>query len=188
MKPVKSPHFPRIFTASPVIFVSKGILWSFLILLLSLNILARGSVDSYWSKHLQVLMNPTSPIAHLTLAQEHWQIGDWQKAKNELLITQELSQYQQPNSDVLGLTISPLDLLREWAQEPARLAKELQFWQTIMKEKPDYRDAYLQASVLSFKLNKLDDARGYLDQATSLDPNFPIASHLSQLLNTFQSR
>ncbi len=172
------PHFSRIFSAT---------LWLSLIALLSINITTRFGQTSYWKEHVDLLINPNSLDNHLALAQTYWQHGDWPKTQTELLIAQTLYQSSPPEaqqSKVLGANSSPLDLLHQWAEEPARLTKELQFWQTVMKEKPDYRDAYLQASALSYQLNRLEDARQYLDQATALDPNFPIASHLTQLLSS----
>ncbi len=171
------PHFSRIFSAT---------LWLSLIALLSINIATRFGQTSYWKEHVDLLANPNSLDNHLALAQTYWQSGDWPKAQTELMIAQTLYQganLETQTTKILGTSTSPLDLLHQWEMEPARLAKELQFWQTIIKEKPDYRDAYLQASALSYQLNRPEDAKKYLDQAAALDPNFPIASHLTQLLS-----
>jgi len=151
-----------------------------------MNTATRFHQTSYWKEHLDLLINPNSLDNHLALAQTYWQRGDWPKTQTELLIAQTLFQSSLPEaqqSKILGTSASPLDLLHQWAEEPVRLSKELEFWQNVVKEKPDYRDAYLQASALSYQLNKPEDAKKYLDQAAALDPNASVVSHLAQLLS-----
>ena len=55
------------------------------------------------------------------------------------------------------------------------------YWKKIAEEKPDYRDAYIQAGSLTYQLDNIDEAKRLLQKAQDLDPNF----NLPQLLFLF---
>lgn len=157
-----------------------------LALFLSTNIYYRLTTVPYWQHNWSVLTNPFSFKDHVVLAQDAWLNNNWQEAKNELLIAQSLlkSPDQDALSNVLGTSTSPLDILKQWEQEPARKTNEEHFWQTIVSQKTDYRDAYIQLSALNYQLNNNQKATSYLDTARTLDPNFPYIQKLAKLLET----
>ncbi len=64
-----------------------------------------------------------------------------------------------------------------------QLQHELAFWQSVVERLTSYRDAFIQASVLSYRLNQVEQARAYLNKALELDPNFKPAQDIGQLLN-----
>ncbi len=151
---------------------------------LLVNAYTRFTMQSVWKQHLGILSHPTSFDAHLALAHDLWQKGDWTQTKNELLIAQTLSPSSllpEETKKVLGATASPVDLLREWEEEPKRLEKEFQFWQTVVAQKPDYRDGFIQLAAISYQLGKVDGAKQYLATAQTLDPNSPAVQQLLAL-------
>lgn len=158
MKQTVSPHFSRLFSA---------LLWGSLFSLFSLNLFSRPE-EAFWKNHIAVLKAPTLSDAHLSLAQAYRQKGNWDQAKNELRISASM---------VLGAA-SPLDLLKEWEQEPKRIEQKLLFWQDIVAQKPDYRDGFIQLSSLSYQLNNIEQAKTYALKAQTLDPNSPVVGRL----------
>ena len=66
--------------------------------------------------------------------------------------------------------------------EKRALEAEVIKWEEVVQEKPNYRDAYFELAVLSYRLNKIDDAKRYLTKVFALDPNFAPARELEQSL------
>lgn len=180
MKSVRFPHFSRIFSAPLVILSARMSLWVVLIGFLSLNLYGRLVLTPYWQNNMSVLVRPFSSEAHISVATNAWNAGNWQLAKNELLVAQSLS-------NVLG-TSTPLDLLRSWEEEPKKLKEQEVFWQTIAAQRPDYRDGFIQLAAISYQLNDNQKTVSYLDIARTLDPNFPAIQKLAKLLATDNGR
>ena len=67
-----------------------------------------------------------------------------------------------------------IDLQRE------TLTKKLNFWKSFISEHKDYRDAYIQASILEYKLGNISKAKIYVEKSLSLDPNSKNAKKLEQ--------
>ncbi len=155
-----------------------------LALFLSTNIYYRLTTVPYWQHNWNVLVHPFSLKDHVVLAQDAWLNNNWQEAKNELMIAQSLLKNpgQDAISNVLGTSTTPLDLLRQWEQEPARLADAEHFWQTVVAQKADYRDAYIQLAAINYQLNNDQKAASYLATARDLDPNSVAVQKLSALL------
>ncbi len=175
MKPTVSPYFSRT--------ISALVLWVSLSALFSVNVFGRFNGSSYWETHRDVLTYPTSAESHVILARSAWSKGNESLAKNELLVAQAiLARSGGREKNVLGVTTSPLDLLRQWEEEPKRLEQEMKFWQSVVGEKKDYRDGYLAVSASAYRLNKIEEAQKSLDAAQTLDPNFPFVRKLSDLI------
>jgi len=94
------------------------------------------------------------------------------RARQELVLADAL----QPS--VLGASTTR-DLLNQWDREPERLRRQYQFWQTIVTERPDYRDAYMMLASLTYQLSRTSDARLFVRKALQLDPNFRTAQDFS---------
>jgi hypothetical protein len=69
-----------------------------------------------------------------------------------------------------------IDLQRE------TLTKELNFWKEFLTKHQDYRDAYLQASILEYKLGDISKAKMYVQKGLSLDPNSESGRKIEALL------
>ena len=62
---------------------------------------------------------------------------------------------------------------KEWVKkEREAVISQVQYWQSVVKKYPDYRDGYYTLAVLSYRLKDIEYARGYLKKALELDPNF----------------
>lgn len=179
------PRFPRIFTATILPFVAKTTLWSAFTALAIINVYARINLTpSYWAALLTSLRFPVSPKAHQALAEAYWQQGYVTQAKQELLYAQDVINSTRGTTDqtVLGVSTAPSDLLTQWEQEPERLRRQYQFWQNVVKEKPDYRDAYIMLASIAYQVGTLNDAQASLARAQALDPNSPSIQALTTLL------
>lgn len=51
------------------------------------------------------------------------------------------------------------------------IEQELTFWKTIVTETPSYRDGWLELARLEMELGDKSEARKYLNQAKTIDPN-----------------
>jgi len=62
------------------------------------------------------------------------------------------------------------------------LARDLNYWENFISEHQDYRDAYIQASILEYKLGDTSRAGIYIQKSLVLDPNSPEALRVEQFL------
>ena len=68
--------------------------------------------------------------------------------------------------------------------EPKKdIRQEYEFWISVIKDHPDYRDAYIQASMWSYQLGFLQEAKEYLEKAKLLDPNYRGIVEVENLLS-----
>ena len=59
---------------------------------------------------------------------------------------------------------------------------DLIYWENFISKHQDYRDAYLQASVLEYRLGEVTKAKMYVKEALSLDPNSIDGKELEKFL------
>jgi tetratricopeptide (TPR) repeat protein len=62
------------------------------------------------------------------------------------------------------------------------LVRNLNFWENYISEHQNYGDAYIQASILEYKLGDTSKARIYIEKSLALDPNSSEALKIEQLL------
>lgn len=62
------------------------------------------------------------------------------------------------------------------------LKKEIYFWEKIIQNRPDYRDAYLKLAALYSQLRENESARDYLQKAYVIDPSCPEVKKLQETL------
>lgn len=155
MLKLQLPHFTRGKNAGLISASISSVLWAGLTALFSVNIFARINLTpNYWSKLEAALLQPFSTTSHRLLAEEFWQEGLQGTAKKEA---------------VLGASTE--DLLAQWEGASERLEQAYQFWQSVALTHPDYRDAYITLASLAYQLGKIEEAKKYLNQAITLDPN-----------------
>jgi len=127
---------------------------------------------AYTNELFTVFSRPYSWPAHIALAQALRAHGSDAQAKNELSLAVDL--YTPPvkgDTQVLGVSTTPLDLLSDWESAPARDSRTLHDWQQIVSTHPDYRDAYVQMAEISYTQGNLKQTKAYLASAAALDPN-----------------
>lgn len=67
--------------------------------------------------------------------------------------------------------------------ERTELEKQTKYWENVVVQRPDYRDAYLQLAILEYRLGDKEEAKVYLEKVLILDPNFGEARNLEKELN-----
>lgn len=60
---------------------------------------------------------------------------------------------------------------------------QVSYWENVVKEHPNYRDAYFTLALLEYQLGNSANARSYLDKTFYIDPNFEEGRKLERLLN-----
>lgn len=63
------------------------------------------------------------------------------------------------------------------------LNSDLKFWEDFISKNQGYRDAYLQASILEYKLGNIFKAKKYVEKGLSLDPNSKDGKKLEKVLS-----
>jgi len=137
----------------------------------------------------RLVKNPQDFEAHLVLAEEYLGNNQVEQAEKELLLAQRTSQTKatlnQENSLVLGEE-SNLKWEALWQRKvqanPEDIKKLIIYWERIVAEKENYRDAYLQLALLHYQLFENKKAQEYLDQVLELDPNFEPARKIKEFL------
>jgi tetratricopeptide (TPR) repeat protein len=159
------PHIPRLFSAITVV------VWILLILLFVINVrIASKRPSPLTSFYDSSLTNPFSPDSHITTALSLWNQGLRESAKNEILLAQDL--YDPDTPSVLGVATSPSVLLEKWESQPQKLRGDYSFWKLVADTKPDYRDGLIMTGLYAYQLDKIQEAREYLNKAHDLDPNY----------------
>ena len=69
-------------------------------------------------------------------------------------------------------------------KERKEIIYKIQYWQGIVNEYKDYRDAYFQLAILEYRLKNFDKAKSYLNKTLLIDPNFQKGRELEKILNT----
>lgn len=180
------PQISRIFTAPFLKTGAKtlvlGIFTAFLII--NLFPILPDDFLSLMQAKVAVMLSPNDLSSHLILAREYLKRGGMEEVERELLLAQELAgrNKEATNYSVLGTSLSPLEISAKLRSEPQRIRDEIAFWEKIIAEKPDYRDAYLQLSILNYQIYENEKAKIYLKKVLYLDPNFESAKKLEKIL------
>ncbi len=160
------PHFIRIFSA--------GILWTSLLLLVAVNVYAKTVlVPESFPFMIAVMSSPSSRDTHMSLAQKLWSLGFLIAAQRELAVSTALPSTglnTETPSNVLGIT-SLQDLQAQWKREPEVLTQAYQYWQSVVRDKPDYRAGLVYTAALAYQLSRTNEGKAYISRAQVLDPN-----------------
>ena len=123
-----------------------------------------------------VLNSPFQSKPHEDLARTYLEAGDLKSAEKELNLAKNLFSPDRSSLEILEKD------LKKAKESPSQIQHEISFWEKIIKEKPDYRDAYFQLAILSYQLGKIKKAQTYLQKTLDLDPNFEPARKLEKML------
>lgn len=159
---------------------------SILIAFLAINLFYRLPTDflNLQAAKTSVMLFPKDVSFHLLLVQEYLKRGNMSAVERELNIAQTLSTYYPlpTTNSVLGLTLSPAKIWTKIKNEPQRIKSEIIFWEKIIADKPEYRDAYLQLALLHYQIYETNKAKEYLQKAKELDPNFEVIKQLEEII------
>jgi len=128
--------------------------------------------------------NPNNIDYNLTLADQLIQQGQFPQAELVLRFIQQ----QTMKNKVLGWNESANEenLNQLWQkkhlEDPQDIKLLISKWETFVQEKPNYRDAYIQLSLLYRSLNNISKAENNIDRALEIDPNNETAIQIKNSL------
>jgi len=125
----------------------------------------------------RVLNYPFQSKSHELLAKIYLESSHLKAAQKELSLAKELS-----SPDLINLKELE-EVVEKAKKEPEKIRQEISFWEEIIKEKPDYRDAYFQLAVLNYKIGNHQQAKKWLKEVFNLDPNFEPVKKLEKLVD-----
>jgi tetratricopeptide (TPR) repeat protein len=68
-------------------------------------------------------------------------------------------------------------------QQRSKLTQELAYWQDIVRQYGNYRDAYFRIAILQYQLGEVSQAKKSLEKVLALDPNFEKARVLGEKIS-----
>lgn len=125
----------------------------------------------------RVLNYPFQSKSHELLAKIYLEMGQVKMAQKELSLAKKMS-----SPDLISIEELE-DVLEKTKKEPETIRQEISFWEKVVQEKPDYRDAYFQLAVLNYKIGNHQQAEKWLNKVFELDPAFEPAQELEKLLH-----
>jgi tetratricopeptide (TPR) repeat protein len=152
---------------------------------LILVILLGGYAINNTKLPLQVALaeNPLNINNNLTLADYLIQQHRFSQAESVLRFAQQ----QEMKNKILGWATTNEDQLNQlWLkkhrEDPADINRLITKWEKLVREKPDYRDGYIQLALLYQTLNNTPLALKNIDQALQIDPNNQTAQQIKSSL------
>lgn len=144
-----------------------------------------SSKDNLQKIKERLVKNPQDFEAHLHLAEKFLKNNQFEEAERALMLAQELKGLEYEEAKILGeKTDSKFKDLwqKKLYSDPKDIRRLIAAWEKIVEEKANYRDGWLQLSVLHYKLYENEKARECLQKALELDPNFEPALELKRII------
>lgn len=165
MKQYKLPHIPRFISAKLFSHIFNLSLWLGLGSILAANYVCVTQTKPLLAQTIEI-QQLGNKEAHRTLASYFAKTKQLQKATREAKLA-----YNSPQeSQILGMqTVYTQTFEKE--QNKVQALSEREYWLSIVSQKPDYRDAWLQLARVSQILQRYADMEAYLQQAKNIDPN-----------------
>lgn len=76
-----------------------------------------------------------------------------------------------PDADARTLGVFTISGSTSQLDQQLRLQKELSYWESVLTDKPDYRDAHIAAAALWLNSNQQSKAKLSIRKALEIDPN-----------------
>ncbi len=118
----------------------------------------------------RLLLNQKDFDARLELVAEYQKQNQFEKAAEEL---QEFNFYTDQLTDEQWKKLASL-WSEQKRQDPAEIRKEVENWEKIVQQYPNYRDGFLKIANLWQQLGEEEKAREAQQKALALDPNYPL--------------
>lgn len=77
-------------------------------------------------------------------------------------------------------TLHQVELAKE---RRLQLTQELSYWQDVVRQHDDYRDAYFKIATIQYQLGEINQAQKSLEKVLALDPNFEKARVLGDKIS-----
>ncbi|MCL5411262.1 MAG: hypothetical protein M1150_00775 [Patescibacteria group bacterium] len=136
---------------------------------------AKNYQEAFAQYKKAALLDHFNPQPHFRLSTLYQLTNNWRQAKSELLLAAEFS------TDSATLK-AETQKVKNAIEEPEKIEEQITYWRNVVKEKPNYRDAWVQLAVNYYQLYEYPPAKASIDQALMLDPNFDPAKKLKALI------
>ena len=124
---------------------------------------------------------PLSPKEHLQMAKAYFNTGYEEQSVEEFKKAEAL--YSSFSFlDILGNTKKQLEEIEKLLSHPKKIRQDINYWETVLKIKPHYRDVFLRLSILNYQLYQHEKTKEYWEKAFYLDPNNKIVQEVGQIL------
>lgn len=163
-KEVIFPHISRILPAK--------VFFSFVcVAFLGVNIIfSQYLPQSYDEYRKDILRNPFSIDSYVRFGQALYTQGNSLAATKQITVA----------TNVLGEQTELQNVLSEWDYASSSQERSYEYWKQIISTYPEYRDGYMQLAQASYDLARFDEAKEYLSQAQTLDPNNPLIGQIQK--------
>lgn len=138
------------------------------------------------ARSLAVVRWPNSVKKHVELAKTLFDLGDLSQAQEEIQLAKKYYKYWQV-VDISGGLKKAIDEGDQYINQKAAIESQINNLETILQDKPHYRDVYLQLSIRYYQLWQNDKAKEYWNKAFYLDPNNEIVQKVGRELGLFQN-
>jgi tetratricopeptide (TPR) repeat protein len=108
-----------------------------------------------------ILRNPFAVDSYIRFGQALYDQG------NDVVAAKQIT----AATSVLGAQTELQNVLSQWDYASRSNERAYVYWKQIVSTYPEYRDGYVQLAQASYDLKRLDEARNYIVQAQTLDPN-----------------
>lgn len=187
----KFPQINRIITAvilPQVVFVLKTAVIGLIVVicLFSFHTVLFPENQEYIKLKVNSLHNPADPASLTALAlylTNHGLISEADKNFALAQIYYLSKEKQNSEQKILGEQTSPLSLYQQIRKEQQAKLEQLNYWQEIVKQKPLYRDAYLQIGLLTYCLGRFPESQAAFKKAIEVDPFYPYQNRFARFLN-----
>jgi|SRR3989338_9848265 len=146
----------------------------FLLLFILSSFIQDQEITLERSLRKNVFKYATDPQPHLQLAEYYAKQNNFDLAEKELALS--LSR------NVTQVIPQELTQISSIQKEYQHTIEKIDAVKSVLQEKPDYRDAWIQLSILSFRVYRTEEALYALEQAYLLDPNEEAIKNLRDLL------
>lgn len=170
------PHISRIFSAAQVQRGAKVLFWTVSIAFFVVGVIISQSMpQSYDAYRKALLEKPFSIDSYIRFGQALYTQGNGVAAAKQITVAQSTIA-----TNVLGAQTELQNVLSQWDYASHARQRTYEYWKQITITYPEYRDGYIQLAQASYDLKKFDEAKEYLRQAQTLDPNNTLISQMQK--------
>jgi len=121
---------------------------------------------------------PWSSRSHSEMALTWFENGDEEKALRELGLANRLLIIKTEKAE------ESLKRAEEKVMEPERIRREIESWEKVLEEKPDYRDVLLRLALLNYQIYEDEKAKDCWNRANYLDPNNEEVQEVGKIISS----
>jgi len=135
---------------------------------------------------LEIRNWPLSIKKHLQMAEVYFNRG-YKKQAIEEFKKAEILYNSLSFLDLLNNTKNRIEKTKKLLFYPEKIRQDINYWETVLKSKPHFRDVFLRLSILNYQLYQHKKTREYWEQAFYLDPNNKVVQKLGRIIEVFKN-